>query len=1162
MSANFVEELARAPGRLLIAGAPEGADAQALARAIAARGGVALHIARDARRAAAFAEAMRFFAPGLSLASFPAWDCLPYDRMSPSADIVSQRMAALALLAGRRGDGPLLISATVNAACQRTPPREMIAQSTFSARPGQIVDIDQLTQYLIENGFTRAGTVREAGEFAIRGGLIDIFPPGAPQPYRLDFFGDALESVRRFDPESQLSSQQCQQIDLSPVSEILLTREAASRFRRGYVARFGAATDDDPLYEAVSNLRKHQGMEHWAPLFYARMETLFDYLPADAMIVLDYQAEEAFEERAKAIADYYNARAEDWSGGDKRPKGQFAAPSYKPLPADELYIPLSDWNDAIARFASRAISPFAPLDGERALDIGARRGRNFVAERSARDVNVFDSVVGHARALMAAGKRVAFAAWTEGAAERMAGVLADHGLGGVAAAADWRALEGLPKDLPARIILGLEHGFETDELAIIAEQDILGDRLARRAKKRRAENFLAEASALAQGDLVVHVDHGVGRYAGLRTLTIQDAPHDCLELHYAGGDKLFLPVENIELLSRYGSEEAALDKLGGAGWQARKSRLKQRLKDMAEKLIKIAAARELRRAAPVAPPDGAYDEFCARFPYAETEDQEAAIEDVLGDLQKPRPMDRLICGDVGFGKTEIALRAAFLVAATGRQVALIAPTTLLARQHYETFRERFKGFPMNVVRLSRLVAAGEASQAREDLASGRADIVIGTHALLSPRVAFRDLGLVVVDEEQHFGVKHKERLKELRADTHVLTLTATPIPRTLQLAMSGLRDLSIIATPPVDRLAVRTSVGPFDPVVVREALLRERYRGGQSFYVCPRIADLADVSAFLSDYVGEVKTVAAHGRLAPQALEDIMTAFYDGQYDVLLSTSIVESGLDIPRANTLIIHRADMFGLAQLYQIRGRIGRSKQRAYALLTLPPKKTITPASEKRLKVLQSLDTLGAGFTLASHDLDIRGGGNLLGEEQSGHVREVGVELYQQMLEEAVASLREGGAEADDKWSPQINIGAAVLIPDSYIQDLDVRLGLYRRLSDIADKTDIDAFAAEMIDRFGALPQEVEHLLKIVEIKGLCRRANVAKIDAGPKGAVVTFRKDDFANPAGLVELVTQSPYELKLRPDQKLVQTAAWPGETQRLKGVRRLLELLIDIVENP
>ncbi|HYS47648.1 MAG TPA: transcription-repair coupling factor, partial [Xanthobacteraceae bacterium] len=739
-----------------------------------------------------------------------------------------------------------------------------------------------------------------------------------------------------------------------------------------------------------------------------------------------------------------------------------------------------------------------------------------------------------------------------------------HRLANLSEVASWPQLLARPKPEVGLAVLGLEAGFETAELAVIGEQDILGDRLVRpRRAARRAEDFIAEVTSLAAGDLVVHVDHGIGRFVGLMNIEAAGAPHDCLEIHYAGGDKLFLPVENVELLSRYGSEEAGveLDRLGGSGWQSRKARLKQRIREIAGELIKVAAERQLRAAPRLAVGHGLYDEFCAGFPYEETEDQQAAIDRVLDDLGAGRPMDRLVCGDVGFGKTEVALRAAFVAVMNGKQVAVVVPTTLLARQHTKTFTDRFRGVPVHIAQASRLVSSSDLAKAKQGLAAGTVDIAIGTHALLGKSVRFKDLGLVVIDEEQHFGVAHKEKLKQLRAEVHVLTLTATPIPRTLQLALTGVRELSIIASPPIDRLAVRTFVSPFDPLIVREALLRERYRGGQAFYVCPRIEDIAAAKDFLDKNVPESRVAVAHGQMPSTVLDDIMSAFYDGKYDVLLSTTIIESGLDIPTANTLIVHRADMFGLAQLYQLRGRVGRAKLRAYALFTLPEAKRITAQAERRLKVLQSLDTLGAGFQLASHDLDIRGAGNLLGDEQSGHIKEVGFELYQQMLEEAVLSLKAGiAAPVADRWSPQITIGTPVLIPEDYVADLPVRLALYRRLADIEDEREIDAFGAELVDRFGPLPPEVDHLLKIVAIKGLCRRANVEKIEVGPKGAVIALRDNTFANPDALVAFIRDQGPAARVRPDMKVVFFDDWERPDDRLKGAARILRGLVRIAE--
>jgi transcription-repair coupling factor (superfamily II helicase) len=744
-------------------------------------------------------------------------------------------------------------------------------------------------------------------------------------------------------------------------------------------------------------------------------------------------------------------------------------------------------------------------------------------------------------------------------------VLADHGLKDLRPVTNWNDVLALPKNAIGLAVFGLETGFETANAAFLSEQDILGDRFTRpQRRQRRAEDFINEVTSLNAGDLVVHVDHGIGRFMGLKAIEALGASHDCLEIHYADDSRLFLPVENLDLLSRYGNEgtNVQLDRLGGVGWQSRKARLKNRIREIAAELVRVAAARKLREAPKLVPPQGQYDEFCARFPYDETGDQETAIAAVLEDLAAGRPMDRLICGDVGFGKTEVALRAAFVAAMSGKQVAVVVPTTLLARQHFKTFSERFKGFPLNVAQASRLVSSAELAKVKEGLASGAVDIVVGTHALLAKSIKFKELGLVIIDEEQHFGVVHKERLKQLRNEVHVLTLTATPIPRTLQLALAGVRELSIIATPPVDRLAVRTFVTPLDPLVLREALLRERYRGGQSFYVCPRIEDLASRREFLLAHVPEVKVEVAHGQMPAKQLEDIMSAFYDGKFDVLLSTTIVESGLDIPTANTLIIHRADRFGLAQLYQLRGRVGRSKTRAYAILTTPAERPVTEQAERRLKVLQSLDSLGAGFELASHDLDIRGAGNLLGDEQSGHIREVGYELYQEMLAEAVAALEAGiDQPMDDKWSPQIAVGTSVMIPETYVPDLAVRLALYRRLADLEDPNEIEAAAAELVDRFGKLPEEVETLLKVVAIKALCRRANVDRIEAGPRGAVIAFRDNKFANPEGLLKWIAGNTPLAKVRPDQRVVWFEDWNPIEKRLKGTRELLQNLVAIAEH-
>jgi len=1124
---------------ITVGGAPEGFDAQLILKEIAKTGAPVCHVARDDKRMEAMRAALAFFAPEMPVIAFPGWDCLPYDRVSPNASISAARMATLAALVHQMPSQFVLLT-TLNAASQRVPAREVLREAAFTARVGRRVDEAALRAFLVRMGFSQSPTVTEPGDYAVRGGIIDIYPPGNAGPVRLDLFGDVLDGARRFDPATQRTTEKLDVVELAPVSEVILDEAAILRFRQNYRIEFGAAGTDDPLYEAVSAGRKHQGIEHWLPFFHERLETLFDYLPG-ATVTLDDQVTPSRLARWDSIADQYETRRLAMQAKSRLDT------VYKPIPPDLLFLDDAAWEASVEGRRLLQFNPLPQASGPGVIDAGGRIGRNFSPERQQENISLFGALADHIRAKLEKGP-VLVASYSEGARERLSGLIEDEGL---AETIDIPSGARIGKRGLHLAVWALEHGFETPDLTVIAEQDVLGDRLIRAPKKRRkAENFLTEAQSLSPGDLVVHVDHGIGRYHGLEVITAAGAAHECLLLEYAEDARLYLPVENIELLSRYGHDEGLLDRLGGGAWQAKKAKLKERIREMADRLIRVAAERALRRAPVLEPEHHAWEAFCARFPYQETDDQLAAISDVLGDMDSGQPMDRLICGDVGFGKTEVAMRAAFVAAMSGTQVAVIAPTTLLARQHYASFSERFRGFPLAVHQLSRFVTSGDAQKTRDGLAKGTVDIVIGTHALLAKGIRFKNLGLLIIDEEQHFGVSHKERLKQLRSDIHVLTLTATPIPRTLQLSLSGVRDLSIIGTPPVDRLAIRTYVSEFDAVTIREALLREHYRGGQSFYVVPRVSDLPEIEAFLRDQVPEVSFITAHGQMAAGELDDRMNAFYDGKYDVLLATTIVESGLDIPTANTMIIHRADMFGLSQLYQIRGRVGRSKTRAYAYLTTRPRAKLTATAEKRLRVLGSLDTLGAGFTLASQDLDIRGAGNLLGEEQSGQMRDVGYELYQSMLEEAIAKIRagemEGLSEADDQWAPQINLGVPVLIPEEFVPDLDVRLGLYRRLSSLTTKVELEGFAAELIDRFGKLPKEVNTLLLVVRIKAMCKRAGIANLDGGPKGATVQFHNDKFASPAGLVEFVQAQNGLAKIK-DNKIVVRRDWRKDSDKIKG---------------
>ncbi|MFS0771094.1 transcription-repair coupling factor [Sphingomonas sp. 1P08PE] len=1129
---------------LTLAGVPTGFQPSLLADLVRAAGRI-LFIAPDDAAMRAIASTAPFFAPEIEVLMIPAWDCLPYDRASPTLRVMADRIAALHRLQGKR-TRPQLVLTTANAATQRVLTPFRIRQLVASLAPGERIGRDRLAGLLQANGYVRTETVHDQGEYAVRGGLVDLFPSGETQGLRLDFFGDEIESVRTFDPADQRTTGRIDGFTLLPASEALLDEESIKRFRTRYRETFGATATGDPIYQAVSDGRRLAGMEHWLPLFEEKLASLFDHL-GDTVIIRDAGVAAAAVGRLEAIADYY----------ENRKRAEAAQPgSYRPLPARALYIDDKEWSAITA--ATHLTTAFHEPASASVLDFDVDGPRDFGPER-ANQANVYEAVVAHIEKSRRDGRKPVLASYSIGARERLGSLLADHGLKGGKQAETWHealAAADTSKSFGvALVVLPLDHGFTAPGVAVLTEQDMLGDRLIRRNKRRKsADAFLAELATLSPGDLVVHADHGIGRYEGLTSIPVGKSPHDCVALSYAGGDKLYVPVENLEVLTRYGSGEdgAALDRLGGEAWQRRKSRMKERIREIAGELIAVAAERALRLGEVAEPDSAGYPSFVDRFPYEETDDQDRAITDVLDDLAAGKPMDRLVVGDVGFGKTEVALRAAFVAAMAGMQVAVVCPTTLLARQHFNNFVQRFEGFPLKIGRMSRLVGTAETKATKEGAASGQLDIVVGTHALLAKGVEFKRLGLVIVDEEQRFGVTHKERLKALKADVHMLTLTATPIPRTLQMAMSGLRELSVIQTPPVDRLAVRTYVMPWDPVVLREALLREHYRGGQSFLVTPRIADLPDIEDFLRAEVPEIRYVIAHGQMSASEVEERMSAFYDKKFEVLVSTTIIESGLDIPSANTMIINRADRFGLAQLYQLRGRVGRSKTRAYAYMVTPPERQMTEAADKRLKVLSDLDSLGAGFQLASHDLDIRGAGNLLGDEQSGHIKEVGYELYQSMLEEAIMDAKAGGlAQRPRDFSPQITVDAPILIPDDYVPDLDLRMGLYRRLNDLEKREEIESFAAEMIDRFGPLPEATENLIRVIEIKLNAKRACIAKMDVGVKGVLVAFHDDKPPNVTGLLAYVDRLNGVAKLRPDAKLVLQRAWPDSKSRLHGALQL-----------
>ena len=1136
------------PDSRYLDGAPQGVD-HLLVDALSSQQKRQIIILRDDARLTQFCDGFSFVNPDCQILQLPAWDCLPYDRVSPHSAVTSTRLASLSSLAGQPKER-LLVVTTVNGWLQRVPPPSFFANASLALSVGQEIAIDDVVQFLAQNGFHRTDTVREYGEFAVRGGILDIFSDAAGQPVRLDFFGDEIETIKSFDSLSQRSLTTLSELILQPASEFLMDDTAIGAFRSRFREMFGGKGTKSVLYESVSAGRMMAGLEHWSALLHPEMAVIEDYLDG-AHLIFDEEAEAAINARLDQIQEFYEARHMPETEGDEI---YFPlAPHWHYRQADEVTARLAQPNTQFLSSFSQDRTTGDAFDagGRAAIGLGAAAEGSKMQQMADHIANAPDKTI------------TILAATSEGAATRSAELLGHASDRHIPIVSDLKEAMGHPV---SAAYWPLEKGFQLGNLQVISEQDLFGTRLTRPAGKRRAENFLTEVSSLSQGDLVVHVEHGIGRYEKLETIRSGGSDHDCLMLLYQGGDKLYLPVENIDTLSRYGkdSSDVVLDKLGGVAWQARKAKIKERIKIMAEQLIRIAANRAVAHTEPLLAPEGGFAEFCARFGFAETEDQLDAIGDVLDDLASGKATDRLICGDVGFGKTEVALRAAFVAAMAGYQVALVTPTTLLARQHGNVFKERFKGFPINVSVLSRMTTTAEAKTIKEGITDGSAQIVIGTHALLAKSISFNNLGMLIVDEEQSFGVAQKERLKELKGDIHVLTLTATPIPRTLQMALSGVRQMSIIATPPVDRLAVRTFIGAWDNVVLREAILRERFRGGQSFVVCPRIEDMPRLYEKVVKLVPDAKILSAHGRMSPTELDKVMTDFGEGKADILISTNIVESGIDIPSANTIIIHRADMFGLSQLYQLRGRVGRSKLRAYAYLTIDKHKMMTDNAKRRLEVMQTLDKLGAGFTLASHDLDIRGAGNLLGDEQSGHVKEVGVELYQDMLRQAVelARQKKQKSQADDHsdYAPQISLGTTVLIPEDYIPDLTSRLSIYRRIASLQTEDDMNQMMTELVDRFGRIPESVHNLLQVVELKQLCRRANVLKIDAGDKGFSVIFKDNKFANPHGLVGWIAGQKGQVQLKGDHKLVVMADLKLISGRAGKAKSLLAALADLAE--
>ncbi len=1051
-----------------------------------------------------------------SVLYFPSFDTVPYDRVSPNSEILAQRSKILTILA--QDQSPKILVTNAQNLITKLPPPESFTNSAIQVKVGDKFAIEQLALFLVNNGFIRAPNAIDAGEFAIRGEIIDIVKSN-DEAYRINFGWEKIESIREFDINSQISRRSLDGFELSVASELSLNSVKIATFRKNFLKIFGVNHIKSELYESIISGQKFQAFEQLLPLFYHQMASLFDYFK-DVTVIYDNLSLQSIMEFEKSYNDFYQARI--LSNKVNPDSFYFAIPP-------EQHIILSD---GIKEFLNNKNHLF--IDGTSSLSEG--KMCNDIQSLSLNtdilfDTNkIFDLFIAHRR------KIIIILCSSRSSSQRIKAIIETR---------DYKALmverfQDVKKNLINIGLAPLSYGFFNDKYLFISDQDILGAKFTsqtHKSSRRKLKNILTELDNIEEGTFIVHKEHGIGRFEKIETIIVDEIPHDCLKITYSNNDLLYVPVENIEQVTKYGGDQGILDKLGSVNWQKRKARLKNKIKDIASNLIKITAERELYQTRRVNFDSELYLAFCNNFPYSETEDQLSAIKDIEEDLKSTKLMDRLICGDVGFGKTEVAMRAAFMsvfdMEDDSPQVAIISPTTILCRQHYQSFKERFKDNNISIKQLSRLVSSAHAKKIKQELADGKVDIIVGTHALLSKQVKFKNLKLLIIDEEQHFGVVQKEHLKSLKTGVNVLSLSATPIPRTLQMSMSGLKDLSIIATPPIDRLPVRTTIMPFDGVIIRDALMREKFRGGKSFYVAPRIKDIAWIEKKLVEYVPELKFKVAHGQMLPSQLDNIMNEFCDGKFDILLSTTIIESGIDIESANTIIIHKADMLGLSQLYQLRGRVGRGKMRGHAYLTLLNDRQTTKHSLQRLEILQNIDSLGAGFTIATHDMDLRGFGNLVGDEQSGHIREVGSELYQEMLDEAIADIR---SKEEDKKSvdfiPSINLNVPVYIPAKYIDNSTLRLAIYRRAGALKTHTEMESFRDEMIDRFGALPEEFENLLNIVKIKNKCFNLRIENLDAGPGGFVMKFNKY-FDCSDMVMKFINKFPRNAKIKPDNKLV-----------------------------
>jgi len=1116
--------------------------ALALLSAARAHDGMVLVVTRSSHQSHLLQQDLRLFNDGnLEVLHFPDHETLPYDPFSPHPDIVAERLATLSSLAGlKRG----LLLAPVATLMQRLPPRGHALGRNIQLKTGQTLVIDEFRERLLQAGYSHSDPVYQAGQFAVRGSVIDLFPSGSKMPLRIDLFDEEIDSLREFDPESQRSQANLEAFNMLPAREYPCDTASFEDFRKAFRYRFVVDMRRVALYQDLRQGLHPQGLEQYLPLFFEHTESLLDYLPGKPTVVIQQGVE-------KAAEDFWSSTAERW----EQRRHDVERPVLDPA---ELYFD-----------AGGLVAKLRQLDTIELLDPAETTPRAVNFDTApAPDLHIHDRGNEPAAALLnfvrTFAGRILFAADTTGRREVLAETLRAFDIR-PQRFESWREFDASGERLGLSV-MPLEEGFVSGTaLAILTESQLFGGRVRLKSTRKRSErdpeSIIRNLSDLEPGDPVVHEDQGVGRYRGLQTLEIDGRQAEFLMLEYAGQDKLYVPVSSMHLISRYtggAAETAPLHRLGSDQWSKARKRAAQKVRDVAAELLDLYARRQARQGYGFDLDQSMYADFSSGFPYEETTDQQTAIEAVLDDMVSTQPMDRVVCGDVGFGKTEVALRAAFVAVQGQKQVAVLVPTTLLAQQHFSSFSDRFADWPIRIELLSRFRTGKQTEGVLEDLASGKVDIVIGTHKLLQRNVRFKQLGLVIVDEEQRFGVRQKERLKQLRAEVDLLTLTATPIPRTLNMAMAGIRDLSIIATPPARRMAVKTLVSRWDNALLREALQREIQRGGQVFFLHNEVRNIEQIAREVAELAPAARIRVAHGQMPRGELEKVMLDFYRQRVNVLVCTTIIENGLDVPTANTIIINRADKFGLAQLHQLRGRVGRSHHRAYAYLITPDERSMTGDARKRLEAIAALEELGAGFTLATHDLEIRGAGELLGDEQSGEIQSVGFSLYSELLARAVTAMREG-KEADLEGSlhqeTDIELHTSALIPDDWLGDIHTRLTLYKRIASARDAEALRELQVEMIDRFGLLPEPAKRLFEVAELRQKARAIGIRRIDFGETGGSIEFNEDTTANPVALLEMIQRQPFDYKMQGSHKLRLTFDVEQVGERMRIIGEILKKL-------